>query len=499
MAMAHALSVMFRARSMWLILDAVMVVLLPALAWWALRLVLIWESEYLFLIELAILGVGTLLGLLAAGGVQTTVGRADLKRGHRALSLSLWTLLGLTVLATDAHALWATRISPSDLTQINKVERAPQGPWMLISGYVKHLGPHAPASFLANGQSGKWLRLPPSRWGGPVLFAPKGRLAVFYKWHTKENQEPSELLSIVLTGEGTESTPTGILLSAYPTLAFAPDGSRLAVLSGTTLSIYDLPDWRLVAVKRIERPVESLWCSLYFMDRDTLRLCLTTNEIRPTTINAVSDLWEFAIPSSKLTKTGAVVNARPWSVQVNAAGDRILVYDDKDLLVLGSARLLLCDARTGEIIRQLAVGKGLPRAGFLWDGRILVSKRFAPRSITLYSSEGVQQRVVDIQEGIDISISGPQVAPSKILAHTRALTESDRQSQRGADVSILDIDTGEVQVLRGMKELDGFWNPYYLPRLAPASENASTQFFLDSQGNLVRYDFKTGTASLVKF
>jgi hypothetical protein len=501
-ALAHALSVMFRARSLWLVLDAVMVVLLPALVWWAIKRVFLLGSIYLIVFEVTTVCLVIFAGLLAAGAVQTVVGRADLKRGHKALSLTLWAILGVGVLALDGHAFWAARISPSDIAKVESMQAAPSGPWVLVSGRLKHRGPDAWAGILLNSQSGASYTLRTLRWGGDTVFSPDGRFAVSVAFHSMVDRSPVELLACDLTASKPEALATGITLSGYDTsLAFSPDSSRLAIQTGSDLLIYELPSWKLVAAQKVGTPPDS-WRSwrMYFLDRDTLRLGLMADQKVNGMLAKRTDLqlYEFDIKNRKLSATGSVASVGHWSYRVDAAGERFLVFQEP---VDGDRRLLLCDAKTGEVLKTLAAGEGKRSARFLSDGRILVLEKKnatqpggeASRRLSVLSPEGVEVRSVEVGAS-RYFMWGLEPAPGKVL-----LDSPDRIGDELTQKTfLLDVNTGVVQKLDGLSPASLFSWYSSGPRETQAPGSPGSHLFIDDQGRIVRYDFETGAKTVVK-
>lgn len=105
----HALSIQVRSRSPWLALD---LAAWAAFAWGArrlsLRLIGAGAFEAMLHLWLVLLVVVT-LGLLVAGYLQVAEGRADLQRGHRWVSVTLATSLGLALLIGWAQAAWVLK------------------------------------------------------------------------------------------------------------------------------------------------------------------------------------------------------------------------------------------------------------------------------------------------------------------------------------------------------------------------------------------------------
>lgn len=493
LAFAHAVSVMFRSRSPWLILDAAMAVALPALAWWAFRRVLTFQTPLLFMVLIVAFSVSLLVGFLAAGVLQTVGGRTDLRRGHRILSLTLWSILAACVLTADGYALWATAVSPKDLNIVARVAPAPTGPWVLIVGGLKHRGPYARASFLVNAQTGTYRSVGGARWGGGVAFSPNGKLAVAFETPFSFDNGPSELVSYDLSGpEIPQPARHAIAISSAweSRTAFSPDSSRLAIFSDETLSVYDLPSWKLVAAQRLGSfPTFKGSPRLLFLDRDHVRIFKGQPD-GPEASSGGTSIFEFDLAHKILQQTGHVP-AQAYALRWDSSHGRMLAVFQQN----GTRQLALCDARTGAVLKVLTEwGPHYPIASFLGDGRILAAERGDAQSfLRLYSSEGELQRTCNLGAS-RIMAAGPEVSGGKVVLET---WERRTKQIDAKDVRIFDPATGDLQILPGLRP-DHYW---WLNEGAPAGPvgGVTSWFFPDDKGQLVRYDFQTGKTTPVKF
>jgi hypothetical protein len=110
-AVGHAASVAYRANSPLLILD---LVLAPVVFGSGLMLVkrLVAQKALAphgwvpFPMSIFVLAGAVSFAFLAAGAVQVRQGRTDPRRGHKALSLTLWLLLGTIVAALFGYGEW---------------------------------------------------------------------------------------------------------------------------------------------------------------------------------------------------------------------------------------------------------------------------------------------------------------------------------------------------------------------------------------------------------
>jgi hypothetical protein len=491
-AFAHAGSVM-RFISPWIILDVVMVVLLPTLAWWAFRRVMTFQTPLLFMVLIVAFAVCLLVGLLAAGAVQTVVGRADLRRGHRALSLTLWAILAVCVLAADGYALWATAVSPKDLRSVATVAPAPAGPWIAMEGHLKHRGTYAWASFLANTQSGVYRSVGESRWGSGVTFSPDGKMAVACEMPFSFHSEPGELVSYDLSGpERPQPVRHAITISSAwgfrPT--FSPDSSRLALFSDDMLAVYDLHSWKLLVAQRLDSDPSSRGSvRLLFLDRDHLRIYRGDSEGPSAGLDGTTIL-EFDVPQKKLQETGHV-SAQPHLLRVDATRTRMLAVVQQK----GTRQLTLCDGQTGALLKTLTPREPrLPVASFLGDGRIIACERRSAESfLRLFSADGDLQRTCSLGPS-RIAAAGPEVRGGKVVLE---IWERRTKQIDAKEVRLFDPATGDLQVISGLRPSQDWWQGAEAEQRP--SGGVTSWFFPDDQGKLVRYDFQTGRASPVKF
>ena len=118
---AHAVGIVWRARSAWLVVDFVALVAVAAGAFVGAVAVSALPAGQTGLVgTLWLLGWG-LLGLIAAGACQLSFGRVDLRRAHRTLSAALWCVLGVGVAALVGWSGWVRAATPADLLRVEQV------------------------------------------------------------------------------------------------------------------------------------------------------------------------------------------------------------------------------------------------------------------------------------------------------------------------------------------------------------------------------------------
>jgi len=162
----------------------------------------------------------------------------------------------------------------------------------------------------------------------------------------------------------------------------------------------------------------------------------------------------------------------------------------------GAFQLVLCDARTGDVLKALTEWQPhYPNGFFMSDGRILAAERGSTQStLRLYSSEGELQRTCPLGAS-RIGVVGPEVRGGKVVIET---WERRARQIDAKDVRLFDPSTGDLQVLPGLRPTDLNWWWSAEAEQSPAG-GVTSWFFPDDKGQLVRYDFETGKATPVKF
>ncbi len=64
---------------------------------------------------------------------QVAVGRTDVRRAHRALSLGFWAVVGLTLVSAAGYWAWVRSAGPADVN-VHAVTRDPAGRWVYVEG-----------------------------------------------------------------------------------------------------------------------------------------------------------------------------------------------------------------------------------------------------------------------------------------------------------------------------------------------------------------------------
>lgn len=255
LGLGHALSLLLRARSPWLVLDlaasfAVVALVLAAHA----PLEQAGISAYQKADSLLVLGYKALIAIsilafLAAGAVQVAVGRTDPRRSHKVFSLTLWSVLVATALLLFGASRWVMDVEPGDLEEISWAGGAKAGPWIVAGGPARHRTGFFPA-FLLDTSSGRAVRiqvLPSDDRSDPrypFRFSDDGRHAV---WLETQPGSAFQLMTLDLARPASRPLAAPIAFKAIPAMALSPDGSRLATIERDRLLVHGIPKGELLA------------------------------------------------------------------------------------------------------------------------------------------------------------------------------------------------------------------------------------------------------------
>lgn len=372
-ALGHFWSVVVRSRSRWQVVDVAGLLLCSAGIWWAASLL-----RRSFAFEALTFGFWTLtvaipLSLLVAGAVQTAGGRTDLQRGHRLLSLTMWSVLGVVVLILLVGAYWMVTPNPDDLVRIAPLSAAPTGPWVALDGTSRGRGDFT-CGFLIDESSRHWTRIPAgSVWPNMIAFSGDGRRAV---WTVPQGNPESETGKLVLAELGEDrvrlrTTPIalGSIWTSRPSVALDEDGSRVAVVDGSGITVSSLPDGALLAaVKLPERLVAS---RTFFVGPDRVRVYGWRE------VSAKQDvlvIGELDVARRRFETTGRLeLPSRYPEIRLDEGLQRLATVH-----VAGDSRQpAIFNAVTGELLIVLDRPGWTPEAppAFLADGGVVLAER----------------------------------------------------------------------------------------------------------------------------
>jgi len=483
--LANFNSTALRSRSAWLALDLGLVLLALRLTWlWVAPLFVLlapW-SRSVELWWVVFPGVPA-LALLLASAVQVWIGRTDLRRAHRALSVGFWSLIFVALAAAGLRLAWVRAATPVDLTAYAGGTSDPSGRWLNLSGESARGGG---ATFLIDTDRGPYVPMGVhAYWKWPFLsgmvFAADGGSGVVLLREPEHSVlrrvDLSEDLPTFTDLELESSPPptpyTRVALSATGrTVILAHEGgaSLFEVPSGQRIATAAIPPgWRPAAVRFLEERAARVWLF------PVLGLPYGSH---PPAEMRVMDLVVGREPETRATPLETVVDhVRSWPhlVRLDHEGHRVLTYD-------GGVRLR--DGATGALVATLYEGSAQTSEAFLADGRVVVAA--GPRkSLQVFSPEGSLLGEVAFDRVASPMTVSAELAPGRIAVRFA-------RGPDGPETVVVDIN--ERRVLQALPELEALWPPY--PFDAPAAGH-SIRHFLIEDGAIVRWDFGTGERRVV--
>lgn len=481
---SHAVSIMLRARTAWLFLDLAALLAIAVGAWLTVRpLMLMGAVKAVTLMESLLVGAAA-IALAAAGLVGTAVGRTDLRRTHGALSVTLWSLLGVAVACLLVSSGWLRGFGPAQMDDVEVFSVAPDGGWIEVWGSAPwrlDVRRHA----LVSSDGARHLVLPAASTGYSMelIYSADGGTAIGLD-STSGSQNFSSLWWADLTAETPKRVETLLVVPSRTIPALSPDGSRVAILEEGTLSVHDLGSEQLVAVIRL--PVSFRKATVLFFEHDRLRLFARSGEDELSMIL----IAEVDLEKRTVEETGRIegVQRSRWMALDRSAERMILSVRDDGLSVTPRS---LRNARDGSLIRELH-DRGSVR--FLEDGR-LVTLTEAPGdgALLLVEAADGSTKITHSLGEVDWEGLGGEALPGQVVFGR--LSNLDERTQ-GRRFDLVDVDSGEIRsISTGLRKVHpGFqwvWGGGGMVFWYVDSPEAN-RVFTDHAGAIVRWDPKTG-------
>lgn len=407
----HALSTMVRSRSVLLILDFFCtVVAIGAL------LLLIWLVILGGAVEVAkwltiAMAAAVLLALMIAPVWQLEHGRADIRRSHAAFSRFFWPAIGAILLAAGGYVWWLVSATPDDFRGMLMVEQPAHGTRVLVTGTTRGRGDYS-ATFVIDRATGRYERVATPPWWG-AEWSKDGKVLAWL--------QPAGLFSGALELY-VNGRRTGIELSRASRFVLSDDGTRAAVDTGNSVTVYDVATGGVLmsAAGFESRSSASFW----FASNDLVRVI----EVPPLRITELD----------VRTRTKKSTAARPMNAPRGAFWTS--VSGDGTRLFVGGPNVI-ADARTGEAIA--AIPATFVTARMLHDGRVAgISYEADAPHLHLYAPDGRRLHDLPLPPARNVWISGEIEGGGLILAMMGAMYVVD--VQRGAIVRKLDGITGPL-------------------------------------------------------
>lgn len=476
----HALAVAYRARSAWFALD---LALAAALGWAVLRTSRTLMNWGAFPFEPSVLAAA--LWLLAAvvtiaGAAQVAEGRADIRRGHRVLSIVLWSLLTPAVLAYTAWGAWIGRFAPADLRTVVSAWPSSNEAWIAAAGRTRWPRPETFMPIVLMDAAGhRFLRVggaPSVR--GPV-FSEDATRAV---WVAEAWTDTPMLMAADLRSSppSVSRVPLPVPPGSVVSVGLSANGENVAVVQPNQAAVFKLGSAQALAVA----PVRAYWWRpiVFTSDGRAHVLSGTADPLSP----GVLDIVVLDPATRKATTTGHFSTRGYPFERWGPGAARVAVVHSQPR----RPSLTLQDGATGALIASL-VPEG--RAGgiavtFMRDGRLAVVEYGRGVVLRVFSTEGAESLSLEIAPTFGFA----QVAEvaAGVLAIELPFSPSSRS---GSDSVLVDVSAGRViRREHGVKPAASQW----FARGAREVPGAGG-LFIDDGGALVRMDVVTGQRRVV--
>lgn len=480
--LAHAVSIMVRARTAWVFLDLVGFVVVGVVGWVTLRPFMEMGVEIAFWVVAGSLMGALVLALAVAGAVGVVVGRTDLRRTHGALSITLWSVLTVTVGVVGAYAGWLRSFEPGAVDRVEIQSVSPTGQWVEVFGWApRRLD--VMRRFLISTTDDRWLATPlQGRWTwNSIVFSTDGSHAAWLG--QGRGKEPRSLRYVALDGMELDPESTKILVPPGTDFELSPDGAQVAIIDEGMLSIYELADEHLLTAVRL--PEDLLGSTMFFLDADTIRLYGRSPEREGNAIR----IAEVRVESGEILRTGEIAKTpdRAWTAFDSGVETMVIGWRAEESERWGRG---MYNARSGELIRTLTGRFPL----LLSCGRIanLHEEDEGRAWLVVESPDGAHRTEYDLGISVEAKLGG-EALPGELMV-LRLVDPAVRSEGRRADLIHLEtgrwrpVATGVDRVRVGFRWKSGalgysFWY---------VNQPAAARLLTDLTGALVRWDPDTG-------
>ncbi|HEX7578580.1 MAG TPA: hypothetical protein VF580_01165, partial [Thermoanaerobaculia bacterium] len=329
-----------------------------------------------------------------------------------------------------------------------------------------------------------------------------GRRAVWLELETI-GVDSEMLVSLDLTTPGARPSATPIVLShsnQFHALALSPDGSRIALLAGGTLSVSNLESGNIVASVRVP---EGLWNNQLLFD-SAEQIVSFPSVIRggrraSYALGGPSEVYRLNVAKKKLESLGTVEAPAEGTAFLRRAPDgRRFVLAERN----GGAVLL--DGESVQPIVRLLPDGNKPHTGnhvvFLADGRIALSHRSeGETALSVFSPDGVLLQKVLLGKGESVYLGG-ELKPGTI-AVSLGPTPAEGTSRAAGRLVAVDLSSGSVsEIGRGLTSVVTAWAPTTLDRRSqPAPGSLGTRIFRNMSGEFQLLDPTSGRLAPFSF
>jgi ABC-type transport system involved in multi-copper enzyme maturation permease subunit len=458
---SHAASTMLRSRSALVAVDFVLLSVMLVAILTMTRPILLGGGLDVVLMMLSLIGAALLAILAVAPIWQLARGRTEPRRNHAAFSTALWSGAAVVVTIAAGYAYWVISAPLASITNLYNVEQSPTGQWLSVSGLTANRGSYQ-ASFIVDSTNGKRERVSVSPWSTAHV-SRDGNTVVWMESDELVPRSGTLRLHTLRLEAGATQTATPLVISLPRHAQITDDGSRLAIITGDKITVYEVGTGRLLGAAQgiNQNDVRSI----FFAGPNVVRMFETSRGGAA----PVMRIREFDVSRGKLTATAERAAPRSPAIQVSRDGSRLYVRQDATIL----------DAQTGNVLMTLPVKPAKPYFGtMLSDGSTIVT-----RDSKLYHFD--PNGVLAAEVPIPVQQAGVvgQVGQSKVLLSIGGNNPSDWR------MLIVDLAARKVDVaMPGLRSPLSWWADPAVPQF---TEDA-TIVAMDEQRKLLLVDARTG-------
>jgi hypothetical protein len=412
--------------------------------------------------------------LVLAGAAQVIIGRTDARRGHFALSATLWGLVAAQLGAVAFFAHWVLSVTPAELEKGRwrqwawaYVDPAPVGDYFFLNGGRAGYNP----LFLINAATGRYVRVGVDVQG--AAFSADGRHAVWLEGLSAWAASHSRVLATARL-DGAQPVITRSPLEKGDSIkALSQEGSRVLLREGELIHVRETVSGGPVAKTKLGEPLAAS-----FLTPGKVRIYQTLIPGRRTIV--VTD-WDLG--------TGSMIErlriANQGFIRVEGVrGSQLLV---KERPQAGAPlRLAVYDVETA---RERVVLEGLREmdlAAWLQDGRVAVTSGDGPTRLRIFDDAG--------HETLSTELPARTASWGGELGGRLILGSVDLTRKPAVESLFVDLQTGAVN--RRMETLSPIYHlrftGYIDPTVVATADSLGPRIFRDAKNSLVLLDPSTG-------
>jgi hypothetical protein len=483
--LAHAVGTIWRARSLWLIVDLVAFLVAAGCGWMAIGSIAPIVAPRIAEVSVYWILVWTMVGLIVAGALQVSAGRVDLRRNHRFLTTTLWPVIIVGVTGLLGWTLWVRSAQLGDLKSVYSFSVG-SGEWVAVSGISPGRFDYYPR-FLMNVTDGRSVDIgPATNWFGPELdFSADGSRAV---WPEIQGFDHWVLMSVDLDANEPNPVTTGVTVGGrWEDLAISTQGDRFAVLEGRTLAVYGLGEGEQLTAMQFNADVNPLWVS--FDDHQSIRILATTRQD-----GSGGDtrwwLYWFSVDERSLSTPIEIKGPWRWRQRTrDGMADNPLVWTRTED---GERVLAIQDRTTGDTIRDLGPAASWSDLRLMRDEQIVVIRdRDDEHHLEVFEPDGVLRFRIDLPFAEEI-YHGGEVASNQILVGLWTWKGEPPERHAELQTVLIDLNDGtSEEFLTGYAPVLGRWGIWRRSRGAWNVGSTAGRMIRGEDGSLHLWDPET--------